>query len=110
MNALTVSNLLADKDVLHILSATYYHPKSVQELCKMFEIPPATCYRKIHELQNSRLLKIVERSLSRKGKWMKKYQSQINSVNIYYEKTKIKVDLDLAYIGKEEYIEALDKN
>lgn len=109
MNALAVSNLLADKDILHIISATYYQPKTVQDLCLMFDIPQATCYRKIHELQNSQIIKCVDRSVTKEGKRMNRYKSQINSINIYYKKGKIKVDLDLAFKETEEIIEVWDK-
>lgn len=108
MKALAVSNLLADKDILHIISATYYQPKTVKDLCQMFDIPIATCYRKIHELQNFQLIKSVDRIVTRKGKRMHLYKSQINSINIYYEKGKIKVKLDVAFKDTEEIIEAWD--
>lgn len=109
MNALLVSSLLADKYILHILSATYYQPKTVQELCLKFDIPIASCYRKIRELEASKLILCADRVVTKEGKRMKRYKSQINSINIYYEKGKIKVNLDLAFKGKEEIIEVWDK-
>lgn len=109
MNALAVSNLLADKYILHILSATYYQPKTVQELCLDFDIPIATCYRKIRELQDSQLLNCVDRVVTKEGKRMKRYKSQINSINIFYEKGRIKVNLDLAFRGRKEIVESWDR-
>lgn len=109
MNALAVSNLLADKYILYILSATYYQPKTVQELCLNFDIPIATCYRKIRELMDLELLVCADRIITKDGKRMRRYKSQINSINIFYEKGKVKVNLDLAYKGREEIIEVWDK-
>ena len=109
MNVLAISNLLADKYILHILSATYYQPKTVQQLCLNFDIPIATCYRKIRELEDSLLLNCVDRVVTKEGKRMKRYKSQINSINIFYEKGKVKINLDLAYKDREEIVEVWDK-
>jgi hypothetical protein len=96
ITARNASRLLADEYVMKILSASFKTPRSAQELSLKFDIPIAVCYRKIKELQAVGLLKCVDRFLTREGKWVRLYQSQLVSAFVFYEKDKLRVKLQLA--------------
>lgn len=101
ITARNASRLLADEYVVKILAASFSTPRSAQELSLKFDIPIAVCYRKIKELQAVGLLKCVDRFLTRDGKWVKLYQSQLVTAIIYYERNKLRVKLELATSGVE---------
>ncbi len=105
MNSLTIPRLLTDKYNLRILSATFYEPKHAQELSLLLNIPIASCYRKVRELEETGLLKCVDRILTREGRRIKLYRSQINKINIFFEKGQLRIKLDLAYKENMEFVE-----
>ncbi|RLF68878.1 MAG: ArsR family transcriptional regulator [Thermoplasmata archaeon] len=80
---------------MKILTATYYRPKSAQELSVEHNIPIAVCYRKIKELVSLGLLKPEVRILTRKGKWVQLYRSQVKGAYVFIEKGRLRVRLEL---------------
>ena len=96
MDALNASKLLTDEYVMKILAATFKEPKSAQELSLRFKIPIAVCYRKIHELEAVGLLECVDRVLTREGKRVRLYQSQVINAYMFFQKGKLRVKLELS--------------
>lgn len=106
MNALSVSSLLADEYVLQILSATWSRALTANEISLIYEIPIATCYRKIRALEKAKLMACTERIVTRDGRRRKKYLSQISSIQIIFHKGELRVELQLAYKEKERMVES----
>jgi len=94
-NVKRLSQVLVDDYVMKILTATYYRPKSAQELSVEHNIPIAVCYRKIKELVSLGLLKPEVRILTRKGKWVQLYRSQVKGAYVFIEKGRLRVRLEL---------------
>lgn len=85
---------MGDEYNIKILAASFKIPKSAQELSTKFDIPIAACYRRIHELEESRLLECTERILNRNGKRVKLYQSKVKGLYLYYENGKLRVRME----------------
>lgn len=109
MKALDVSSLLADEYTLQILSATWSRAMTANEISLEYQIPIATCYRKIRELERENLMSSPESIITREGKRRKKYQSQISSISIVFYKGELRVDIQLAYKEREHIKENFRK-
>jgi hypothetical protein len=92
-----IPQLLMDEYNLKILSSTYYTGKSVRQLAYLFDIPIATCYRKIKELEDVGLLKCIERPLTRDGRRYKIYKSELMGIKISFERGKLRIRIELMY-------------
>lgn len=90
-----VSKLLADEYVVKILAATIWEPKSAQQLAFDLDIPIAACYRKIHDTTKAGLLTCTGNAITKRGKSVKLYKSQVNSIKLLFERGQLKVELDL---------------
>lgn len=95
LSLFAVSKLLADEYVVKILAATIWEPKSAQRLAFDLDIPIAACYRKIHDTMSAGLLMCSGNVITKRGKSVKLYKSQVNSIKLFFEKGKLKVELDL---------------
>ena len=102
MKASNISQLLADRYSLKILAATYNKPRSTQELSLILDIPIASSYRRVKELEKEGLLKCVGKPLTREGKRFKIYQSQVNNITLVFEKGKLRARRSLAWEEPEE--------
>lgn len=80
---------------MKILAATSHKAKSARELAFLFDIPLASCYRKIRELTGAGLLKLESTELSSDGKRYKIYRSQINCVTLVYERGQLRMKVDM---------------
>ncbi len=98
-----IPRLLMDEYNLKILSSTYYTGKSVRQLAYIFDIPIATCYRKIKELEDIGLLKCIERPLTRDGRRYKIYKSELMGIKISFERGKLKIRIELMYKNPIEF-------
>ncbi len=58
-------------------------------------IPIAACYRRIKSLETVGLIKCVGKALTRKGKRIGIYSSQLKNAYIFFEDGKIKVRFEL---------------
>lgn len=105
MDSFQTLAILGDEGNLKILAATFNEPKSVQELVEDLEMPIATVYRKINELEQSGLLRAVENVLTNEGKRVKIYWCQVNAIHIKLHGDKLGVTLDLASTSTERIIE-----
>lgn len=95
MDPIEASKIITDEYCAKILIATYKKPKSAVELSQRFSIPITACYRRIHLLEKAGLLVCVDKVLTRKGKRMKIYLSQLKNAYIFFEKGKLKVRFEL---------------
>ena len=74
-----------------ILVACARKPKHALELSRRLDIPIAACYRRIHVLEKSGLLRPVDRALTQQGKRIALYQSQLKNAYIFFEGGKLRV-------------------
>ena len=103
---LLIPRLLMDKYNIRILSATAFEPKSAQELSIMFDIPIATCYRKLKELELAGLVASTGKLLTKEGKRFAVYKSQVRSIDIFFKDGSLKMNLALDW--QEEKTVVLD--
>jgi len=90
---------------LRILAATRNKPRSTQELSIMLDIPIASAYRRVNDMEKERLLKRVGRPLTRDGKRYWIYRSQVNNIMLVFEKGRLRARRSLAWKEPEEVVE-----
>ncbi len=95
MDLFEASQLITDKYSVRILVGTAKKPKSAIELTERYGIPIAACYRKIKELETAGLLRCVERRLTRKGKRVSMYISQLKTAYLFFENGKLRMRFHL---------------
>ncbi len=94
-NALTL--VLMDEYNLKILAASAIKPVSVREIAYRFDIPLASAYRKIKELESMELIKVDGTRLTPDGKRYKLYRSQVENFEVSYHKDKLKIKLHIKW-------------
>lgn len=94
--------VLGNKYNTDILTATT-EPKSAQELSDQLDVPIATCYRRINELQEADLLELHDRPLSEEHRRVKVYRRSVDAIEVDFrnglsieveERTAVKNRLD----------------
>lgn len=85
--------VLGNKYNAAILQATHA-PKSAQELSEELDIPIATSYRRIEELEELDLLALENRELSEEGRRTSVYRRQIDSVTVEFGTGEIELALE----------------
>ena len=83
MDPVDVLRVLGNKYNAEILQATH-SPKSAQELSEELDIPIATSYRRIEELNDHDLLKMEGKELSDEGRRTKVYRRQIDELTVAF--------------------------
>lgn len=76
---------LADEHSARILAATAYRPRSVLDLIREENIPPTTAYRRVHELEEDRLLVVSRTVVNPDGKSYKMYGATFREVNVRFD-------------------------
>lgn len=94
---LTIAQILTDEYNMNILAATSHKARSARELAFMFDIPLASCYRKLRELSSAGLIEHEGSELTADGKRYKVYRSRIGSVTMVYEKGTLHMKVDMNY-------------
>lgn len=82
------------EDVLHALGKTYSAEileataaeMSAQELSDALDVPIATCYRRINELDDAGLISLSDRPLSNDGKRVGVYRRTIDEIRVDFER------------------------
>ncbi len=97
INNEAVGVVLMDDYNLKILAATALKPMSVREIAYKFDIPLASAYRKIKELENFGLIEIEETKLTRDGKRYKLYRSQVENFEVSYHRNTLKIKLHIKW-------------
>lgn len=77
----TVLGALGGKYAVRILDATD-RPKSAQELSEALDVPIATCYRRIEDLEAAGLLTCEGRKTSDRGRQTKVYERTVDGVSL----------------------------
>jgi len=95
MEDLDLAQILMDEYNMKILAATSHKAKSARELAFLFDIPMASCYRKIKELVGAGLLKLDSTVLSADGKRYNIYKSQIECITMVYERGQMRLKIDM---------------
>ncbi len=103
-----IPRLLMDEYNLMILSATYSNGKSARQLAYVFDIPIATCYRKIKELEDVGLLKCIDRPLTQDGRRYKIYKSELMGIKMSFERGKLRIRIELMYCTPIEFEQSPD--
>lgn len=93
----SIAQILTDEYNMNILAATSHKARSARELAFMFDIPLASCYRKLRELGTSGLIEQEGSELTSDGKRYKVYRSRIGSVTMVYEKGTLRMKVDMNY-------------
>ena len=75
--------VLGNKYNPEILDATG-EPKSAQELSDELDVPIATCYRRINELEETDLLELHDRPLSDEHRRIKVYRRSVDTVEVTF--------------------------
>jgi len=96
-NELGIAQILTDEYNMNILAATSHKARSARELAFMFDIPLASCYRKLRELSEAGLIEQEGSELTRDGKRYKVYRSRIGCMTLVYEKGTLRVKVDMNY-------------
>lgn len=95
-NPIEITNLLTDRYVAKILLATHGKPLSAQQLSRKYDIPIAMCYRAIKQLGNLGFVICIDKVLNNRGKWVKRYISQVIKVSAVLEHGKFRAKVELA--------------
>ncbi len=75
---------LSDDYSRTIMNATIEKSKSVVDLVKECDIPMTTAYRRIHELEDSKILKVTGAIVTDDGKKYYLYQNRIKSIYVTF--------------------------
>lgn len=108
MSIIDASKMLTDEYTMKILAGSFHLPKSVQELSQIYDIPIAACYRKIHDLEDSGLIECVQKILTKDGRRVRLYRSQLKGAYLFFENGKLRVCLNLTTVPLKEYDETWD--
>ena len=84
--------VLGNKYNTDILTATG-EAKSAQDLSDQLDVPIATCYRRINELEEADLLELHDRPLSDEHRRVKVYRRKVDGVEVE-ERSAVKNRLD----------------
>jgi predicted transcriptional regulator len=92
---------MASAETLHVLGNEYNaeilqatnEPRSAQELSEELDIPIATCYRRIDELEEVDLLELHDRPLSDAHRRINVYRRNIDEVRAEFEEDSLTVDV-----------------
>ena len=95
MDSFEASKIVTDEYSAKILIATYSKPMSAIQLSRKLDIPIAACYRRIHTLEQAGLVLMVERALTRQGKRISIYKSNLKNAYIFLENGKLRVRFEL---------------
>ena len=81
MGSVEILRALGNKYNAEILEATHA-PKSAQDLSDQLDVPIATCYRRINELEEADLLELHDRPLSDEHRRVKVYRRKVDGVEV----------------------------
>ncbi|MFB6122483.1 MAG: ArsR/SmtB family transcription factor [Haloferacaceae archaeon] len=92
MDPVAVLRVLGNKYNAEILRATHT-PKSAQELSDELDIPIATSYRRIEELQEHDLLELEGKELSKEGRRTKVYRRRVDEITVDFGTEAVDLDV-----------------
>lgn len=92
LKELDILQVIGDEYARAILLSIIDNPKSAIDIAREQKIPISSIYRKIHWLENARLIKVKGFVITGDGKKYHLYQSRIRTVQISLPKYEIKVE------------------
>lgn len=83
---------MAGKETIRVLGEKYNsdilaetdEPKSAQELSEELDVPIATCYRRIENLEEANLLELFDRPLSEEHRRVNVYRRSVDGIEITF--------------------------
>jgi DNA-binding HxlR family transcriptional regulator len=107
-----LSRLISDEYAGKILSATYKHPMSVQQISRECVIPIAVAYRRVARMEEHGLVKCVGYEEVYRGKKVSYYECAVNVAKVTFAAGKFDVEVDflpeseLSHIGNSPVMDA----
>ena len=80
----TILKALSDEYSRTILNYTIEKPKSVVDIVKDCNIPMTTAYRRVHELEEGKILKVTGSIVTDDGKKYFLYQSRLKAIYVIF--------------------------
>jgi len=93
MDGIEMLRVLGNEYNPQILSFAH-EPRSAQELSDELDVPIATCYRRIEELQEAELLEHHDRVLSDERRRVNVYRRNIEEVIVRFSEGEVAVDVE----------------
>jgi len=75
---------LSDEYSRTIMNFTIEQPKSVVDIVKGCDIPMTTAYRRVHELEENKILKVTGAIVTDDGKKYYLYQNRLKSIYVIF--------------------------
>lgn len=106
-----LSRLISDEYAGKILSATYRHPMSVQQISRECAIPIAVAYRRVAKMEEHCLVKCVGYEEVYRGKKVSYYECAVNMAKVIFSAGKFDLEIDflpeseLSHIGNPPIID-----
>ena len=75
---------LSDEYSRTIMNYTIERPKSVVDIVKDCNIPMTTAYRRVHELEDNKILKVTGSIITDDGKKFFLYQNRLKSIYVIF--------------------------
>ena len=75
---------LSDEYSRTIMNYTIEQPKSVVDIVKECDIPMTTAYRRVHELEENKILKVTGSIVTDDGKKYFLYQNRLKSIYVIF--------------------------
>ena len=103
-----MAKVFTDEIFLRILALSFKFPKTAEQLSKQLDIPLAVSYKKTKNLLQKGLIKCADTKLSKKGKSVRCYQSQVKAAYLFFYKGRLRVRLELTQLEGRIYDETWD--
>jgi len=96
LNPELVAKVISDSYSLKILGAAYVKPRTIQSLALEYNIPIAAAYRRMKTLLKMGFLRCEKKILTKEGKRVGLYVSDVKSVHLTFQKGRLVVKVDTA--------------
>lgn len=91
----TFLKVISDEYMRRIICSTIVEAKSIEEIKQESGIPISTCYRRVHDLVNLRLLKVESTIITDMGKKFERYRSTISGATVSLLSGELTVDVEV---------------
>jgi len=95
---------LGDADMMSIINSVMKKPKLVLEILKSCKLPQTSGYRKINKLADDGLLVVSGYDTGSDGRKIFKYTTSFDSIAVFMENGKAKINIKPKKLGKNQYI------
>ena len=95
---------LGDADMMSVINNVMKKPKLVLEILKSCKLPQTSGYRKINKLADNGLLVVSGYDTGSDGRKVFKYTTSFDSITVFMENGKAKINIKPKKVGKNQYI------